>query len=295
MITKLFTLAFIYSSLAWAGGGSIIGNGAGIVENNFQYAYQNLSLTVSECIDQLKCEMNPSEIKVLKTILQVLQVNKSNEKRLQFVSEKDYPGFFDTGEGEVHRIAKTGLTPDIPIYVNLDLLYTAEGKPAFDYSTIVSILTHELGHQAGEENHAKLDILGAKLKRISLEKVRSHSAQVGNEMVEVTVLNQSYPFLVSDLSISWQGVGLALLTKDLMKRVSCNHPKDTVAGVEIDNGHFISLSEGNPHQEAFIGFGLWIHLSCYSADAGRFQNETKSITMEISRSLILTVTEIKKF
>ena len=49
MLTAFF-LYLLFSQMAFAGGGVVVGNGAGIAENNFQYAYQSLDTILIVCI-----------------------------------------------------------------------------------------------------------------------------------------------------------------------------------------------------------------------------------------------------
>lgn len=284
MKNKIFTLIILIQSAVWAGG-SIIGNGAGIVENTFQFAYQNLHSTFSECITQAKCELTEAETDLVKKMRKVIEINRSNENRILFVTEKDLPGFFKTGDNEYHRIAKTGLDATTPIYVNLDLIYLHDGNPAFDYATITSILVHELGHQAGETNHAKLDIIGSKIKKNILKKIQNHSTVLSEEQIEVSIINRHFPFRTSDVSISWQNVGSVVATKELLESVKCKNPNDTLAGIEIQNGHFSFLTKETPAKPAHFGFGFWAMLTCYSKEKEIFLPEQRQVQVEVNREL----------
>lgn len=284
MKTKIFSLLFLFQASALAGG-SVIGNGAGIVENTFQFAYQNLHGTFSECIIQAKCELTEVETELVRKMRKVIDINRSNENRILFVSEKDLPGFFNTGDNETHRIAKTGLDSSSPIYVNLDLVYSPGGNPAFDYATITSILVHELGHQAGEINHAKLDIVGAKIKKNILKKIQDHSAELSYEQIDVSIINRNFPFRASDISISWQNVGSVVATKEALDAVKCKNPEDTLAGIEIQNGHFKLLSKATAESPAHFSFGFWALLTCYSKTREVFLPEKRQVQIDVNRNL----------
>lgn len=284
MKTKIFALIFLIQSAVWAGG-SVIGNGAGIVENTFQFAYQNLHSTFSECITQAKCELTETETLLVKNMRKVIEINRSNENRILFVSEKNQPGFFKTADNENHRIAKTGLDAATPIYVNLDLLYSTDGKPAFDYVTITSILVHELGHQTGETSHAKLDIIGSKIKKNILKKIQNHSTVLSEEQIEVSIINRHFPFRTSDISISWQNVGSVTATKQALETVMCHNPNNTLAGIEILNGHFTFLKKMTAEKSAHFGFGFWAVLTCYSKESESFQQEQRQVQVEVNREL----------
>lgn len=283
-LTKIFFLIFLFQGIAFAGG-SVIGNGAGIVENSFQFAYQNLHATFSECITQAKCELTEAETELVRKMRKVIDINRSNENRILFVTEKDLPGFFNTGDNESHRIAKTGLDATSPIYVNLDLVYSPGGTPAFDYATITSILVHELGHQTGETNHAKLDIVGSKIKKNILKKVQDHRAELSYEEIEVSIVNRSFPFRASDITISWQNVGSTVVTGKALELVKCKNPEDTLAGIEIQNGHFKSLTKATEATPARFNFGFWAMLTCYSKVREVFLPEQRQVQIEVDRNL----------
>lgn len=292
MNLKIFTLMFAIQTAAWASG-SVIGNGAGLVENMFQFAYQNLHGTFSECIAQAKCELTEAETLLVKNMRKVIELNRSNENRILFVSEKDQPDFFKTADSENHRIAKTGLNSATPIFVNLDLLYTPDGKPAFDYATITSILVHELGHQAGETNHAKLDIIGSKIKKNIHKKVQSHAVQLSEEQIEVSIINRHFPFRTSDITIAWQNVGSIAATKQVLATMTCKNPDDSLAGIEILNGHYTFLKKMTPQKSAHFGFGFWATLTCYSELSESFHQEQKQIEIEVNRGLVIRTVAVQ--
>lgn len=262
----LLCLISICSLQALAGGASVVGNGAGLVEHNFQYAYTTLATTIRNCVSNNECGMTQKDNQLLEKILQVLEVNSQKPDRLVFVSEKDYPGFFETSPTEKHRIAKTGLDGNSSIYVNVDALYGADGKPLLDYSTIVSILAHELGHQSGEPDHALLDMLGAKLKRVVESKMAKHTMEVGepSQSVEMVLINHSLPFKTAEAVFSWQGFGSRKITKELMEHVKCETPGTSLAGFEMQNGHYFFLEQSS-QAETKLGFSLWIFVNCFNS------------------------------
>lgn len=278
--------SYLISSVSSAGGASVIGNGAGIVENNIQYAYSSLPDLVSECLRTNRCEISPTEAKTFSRILTVLSANASNAERILFVSEKENPGFFDTGVNEKHRIAKTGLTPNDPIYINSDLLYNEKGQPNLDLPTIASILLHEVGHQSGEQNHAFLDIIGSKLKKMISQKLDIHSIVLSDESyLEVTIINHQFPFLISELMVSWQGIGTKNISQAINSSIKCS--VGDLSGLEVFNGHFTSLSISDVDKK--IGFGIWINLSCYSEALNKSVVETKSMELEIGKDLSVKI------
>ncbi len=278
--------SYLFSSLSLAGGASVIGNGAGIVENNIQFSYSSLPDLVKECLRTNRCEISATEARTLSRILTVLSINASNADRILFVSEKENPGFFDTGVNEKHRIAKTGLTPKDPIYINTDLLYNEKGQPNIDLPTITSILLHEVGHQSGEQSHAILDIIGSKLKKMISHKMDIHSIVLSDDSyLEVTIINHKFPFLISDLMVSWQGIGTKNLSQAINTSIKCT--EGDLSGLEVFNGHFTSISISDIDKK--VGFGIWINLSCYSEAQNKNLVETKSMELEIGKDLSVKI------
>jgi hypothetical protein len=259
----VLALALFSTGALWAGG-SFVGNGAGLVENNFQYAYSSLNSLYSNCRDSENCVLTESELSLVQKMQEVIELNSSNAARILFISEVQNPNFFSTGEGEEHRIAKTGLTPNFPIYVNSDLLYSKSGTPALDFPTIISILTHEIGHQAGETNHAVLDILGSKMRRVIGQHLIIHQADLENAgHVEMLILNNDFPLKTADIFFSWGKVGTQKITSQVMSFLKCSNIETTLSGFEIVNGHYLNTDEKN-ETEPSVEFGMWINLYCYN-------------------------------
>lgn len=295
MRKTLILISSFVSAIAIAGGGSVVGNGAGLVENNFQYAYSTLSSMINNCFALENCSLTPSEEAMLIKIQNVIYYNSANADRLKFVSEKDQPGFFTTGPNEEHRIAKTGLTPDSPIYVNVDLLYDENGKPTLEYPRIISILTHELGHQTGEENHAMLDILASKIQKAVSQKMASHWMDFGNpvQSIEILVLNYSQPIHSSEILVAWQKVGSKKISTDLAPHLKCSSPADSLSGIQISNGHYY-MTDTEHTENPRIGFAMWVQLFCYSSTDKVVRIEKASAKIEILKDLGVEVIEVKK-
>jgi hypothetical protein len=295
MITRIIAICILlFAKISWAGG-SFVGNGAGLVENNFQYAYISLNHIFSDCLESHHCELNGAELTLLKKMKLVLTTNLNKTDRLIFVSGAQIPDFFKTGENEDHRIAKTGLTSKDPIYINTDCIYDSSGAPAIDFPTIISILTHEIGHQAGEPNHALLDIIGSKIKKVMSQRLVQHQIEFGSDhqQIEILILNNDFPLKSSKIFFSWQNVGSSQLTTDLMQYLRCSEPGSTMSGFEMYNGHYF-LSAQNTIENPVIGFGLWITLNCYSGRDNSTRIEKSSIDFEVNQSLEINLVDVKR-
>jgi hypothetical protein len=275
----------VFCRLAWAGGASIVGNGAGLMENSAQYAYLFVTKTAQKTLVTEAATLPARERAILEEIVRIGQLNSSNSERLIFISEKDNPGYFDTGITERHRIAKTGLSPSDPIYMNLDLLYTEDGKPAVDMGTLVSILAHEMGHQTGETSHAALDIIGSKLRREFLQNSRSHALKLsgGKRQIEFLIVNSSVPFRSSELLFNVDGVGSESLSASLMAQLRCSGETSELAGFQFTNGHFEAVSEvGDSFR---VGFAFWVEFDCYRPREGVVRSERVAVHLDATHNL----------
>lgn len=294
---KLLQLSvFLLPIHSFAGGGSIVGNGAGIVENNFQFVYMSLENTIGECFLLENCKLSEHEKDLLGSISVIIRKNSTKAKNIYFISENDFPGFFDTGINEKHRIAKTGLTPESPIYINIDLVYSSEGKPAIDQQTIAALLVHEIGHQTGEVDHAALDILGAKIKLAFDQKLSRHSLLVGglDDKFEISILNQKYPILAAEIFVGFENTIPKNITAPLVSPLSCTNKQADISGFEFFNGHFIGVTKVN-EKVTEIQFGLWINISCYDKASDLISIESKNVEFIINENMGIEVTKIEGF
>ncbi len=302
VVRTLLTTCF-FSSLAsllaapagQARGGSVVGNGAGVVENNFQYAYSMLPSLISTCIVNTSCVLTSSERVLLEKIRVVTETNSSNAERLVFRDEGIDGTFFDTGLSEKHRIAKTGLTPEDPIYVNTEMLYDSDGKARLDYPLIISILVHEVGHQTGEKDHALLDILGSKLRKLAFDKISPHMMQVGrSQAVDVTIINTDSPIRSSEFYFSWQNTGSIKATTALTSHLKCSKTNATISGIEITNGSFFPTRPLNNNTLSEVGFSVWVKLFCYTSTDSSVKIENFSVRSVLKKDLTMEVLESAK-
>lgn len=250
-----------------ASNGGIVGNGAGLVEQNIQYAMVALGKTLEHCIaNPTLCRLDDSDVSLLVEINQIQKQIYTNPGKIVVQSEKANPGFFTTGVSEEHRIAKTELYANAVIYLNSDLFYTAEGVPRLDFAAITAILVHELGHQTGETNHARLDVLGAKLRDVVAQKSVSYTYTFPVEgftsTIDVNIINYGLPVAMADLYISWDGNASVKLTNKILKNLSCGN-NGTPVGYEVSNGHFFLTAKAEEYSyEQLIGFSAWISTFC---------------------------------
>ena len=240
-------------------GGDLIGNGGGVVENNFQYALMSLPSFLRECLSNSKCLISDSERNLVKDIMNVALFNRAVPYRLIFLSAKDHPNFFtDAGEFIV-RTAKTGFEMGMPVFINRDHLYR-DGEPAMSKEEIISLLIHELGHQTGVRSHSHLDELGGKI-RFFLSKSHYEIEQyIGVGSATLGFFNFRSPNIRSEVYFSFEGLQVDV-KPFISNALSCPGPDRYPVGYSLSNPHW-KRSFVNENGERIIPFGSWIKVHC---------------------------------
>ena len=149
----LLAAAALAPSLARAQHGDGIGSGGGSAENNVIYAYQLVPDAVSTCLNLWQaCGIKRSELPLLKSILEIAADRPGTAQRIRFIRSGDDGITFDLGRDEPHRLSRTSLSADAPVWWNRDQLYDAyNGQVLNGVTVLISQWIHELGHQTGEE------------------------------------------------------------------------------------------------------------------------------------------------
>ncbi|AUN98409.1 hypothetical protein C0V70_09890 [Bacteriovorax stolpii] len=277
-------LLVVAGAFAKEGGGTVVGNGAGIVESNFQQGYLSLSKIIANCEAAQNCGLDLEEKNILKDIHEVLTKNLQNKNRLVFLSEKANPGFFTTGASESYRIAKTMLVPNSPIYINTDMLYDKDGNPTLNFNGIVRILVHELGHQTGIEGHSTLDILGAKIATYAEEHTSyfRYNVEETRESVFFSVANYSYPIKTTLVMFNWKNSSSRDLSYAIIANSECPYDSESYAGIEVLNGHYSFDRRGQ------LSFNAWVKLSCFESFSGSTNIYRKNLHIALDSDLQIT-------
>jgi hypothetical protein len=257
----LFVLALTVTAARSTRAGTIVGNGAGLVEQNIFYAYDNLPKAIDSCMSvPAICPLTAQDSTVLTSISQIARQNSTLKQRLDFVSETTSPGYFDTGLGQVHRIAKTELHPGSLISINRDLLYLQNGLPALDIPAITAILIHELGHQGGILDHDYLDDLGARVRSVLQSELFVLSYKVPSGELSIQSMNYSGLSSTADLYFS-DGSDPTALHSFVARAAHCPLPSQTLIGWSLTNGHWdaqLDLQAAHPT----LGFSAWLNIRC---------------------------------
>lgn len=253
-------------------GGDVVGNGAGLSENNVIYAYKLLPHLLDACIAKESCYQNSADLLAYNKIKHTLVVSLRNElsEMLQFVSATGSPGFFVTAANEPDRIAKTCINGACPVYFNIDLL----NRSNLAYPSLASLLTHEFGHQAGYADHAYLDGLGAKIRMLAESKFTSYVYPYDFNKIEFRQINSDFPLKFSEFHFVWNNE-TTRLTDEIYKEVAV---VPGFVGFEMFNGHYIF--ESSP--AAYAQFEIWAKVYAATESSGPVQLRLMKFKLEIS-------------
>ena len=187
----IFCLIILLSSPAKAkAGGDLVNNGGGIAEKNIVFAYQKMDSFLNLCLKSDSCRVDDEQKLILQQILSGLSAERQNKNQVQFVSEKNNPGFFIL-DGEV-KVAKTGHTPGSSIFVNTDLIYTKNEMGYYIPMSVpeaAALLIHELGHHYGEYSHTDLDLLGVRVAMLLQQKTYTTPLLPWTQQISAVVIN----------------------------------------------------------------------------------------------------------
>ncbi len=274
---KLIVAITLFVATLVQAGGSFVGNGAGLMENRFQYGYMSLSKLLMNCLINNDCGLTAQERKIAESVSEIILKNVSRADKFVFVTDKQMTDLADLPMNEPHRIAMTGLTPEDPIYVNVDMLYDLSGRPQLEYGAIVALIFHEVGHQAGETSHQLLDVIGSKL-RVKLEsETLVYKFELYNlDKIEVMMNNFSSPNKFAEIRISRNNNAMASVGSNISKSFRCNDKKAKVTGYEFFNGYFTPIFKGSKATFNFIA-----NIHCVKTN-GQLNIERKNVKFDIN-------------
>lgn len=142
-----------------------VGQGAGISENNIQFAYRYVDKYIQLCLAIKDCTEDGTQTDVLRKILASLNDERKTVPQIGFKRTADGIFFVD---GKL-RAGLTWNYVGAPIYFNLDLIYTTDNQgrvSGITLQTALALLVHELGHHQGVLDHDWLDRLGQRVSRM---------------------------------------------------------------------------------------------------------------------------------
>ncbi len=261
------------SALAAFSGADIVGNGSGYIEQNFSYIYQNLDRTISQCLSIPFCSGTKYDQEILREIRDIILENRDRKNRLVFLKGQDFENYFHSELDPSERVAKTGFSPEFPIFINLSLV--EELNLGGDLSLILGILAHEVGHQVGISSHTYLDSIASRLRGVFYENTLS---------IELTHVSLPMKFMVLKARQNFAHDEALLLAAGKLVRL----PRLATSFTCARNATLLNSTISNPHWKAntyadgalIAKVEAWGEFSCRAPD-GSFFVESMTLTYTI--------------
>jgi hypothetical protein len=253
------------------GSGDIVGNGGGLLEQNFSHAYFSVQTAIENCLTNSNCFTSFEQKKILKEINELYIQKLSQKNILIFAKNSETNNFFFDQHDQTERLAKTGFSPEHPIFINVDLAKSIQT----DIPAMISILIHELGHQIGIANHSYLDHISAKVRRIWEANWEVSTIKVDKKELSTRLFSTKRNYINAKLSYVYDGKVKSLNAKifDLLK---CRAGEE-LYGFYLSNGHWkrpVSTKE-----EYSVKMSYWLDTYCESLDGSIWPIE-KDLTIE---------------
>ncbi|MBC97441.1 MAG: hypothetical protein CME63_06810 [Halobacteriovoraceae bacterium] len=252
-------------------GGDIIGNGGGLAESYFRYAYQNLYKYINEYLITYKSQMDTNDYINLATIANIRNLAEQKDYALIFLNGDE--GIFNQSDIP-HRIAMTAYHPGAPILINRSQLYHSEtGDPIVTQSDAVAILIHEMGHQAGIKNHAYLDKLGNLIKAFIDEQSERIIKHQNDQDIIFTIKNP----IVDSILFESQFItdrDYYDVRDQIMEQIECPQGSD-LDYLTLWNLHWLRSDENS------LKVGLWADFYCREEVSSSLYSQTAEIVVEI--------------
>lgn len=275
--------------------GDFVGNGGGIVEVRFANVFLHLAEYIQDTLLSPLFNLNQQERDDLQRILVAIRASDRSQGKLKFISRSKYPSLFDTKDSVGPRIAVTGNNILSPIIIDADSLYTQGEKlnvPAIEIGEMVNILVHEMGHQAGIEDHTYLDGLGALVKanfemaKIFVDDLRLESGH----LLGASAINLSSGLGFSTLEILASEATIDL-SRQIRSQIRCGG-QGYPSGLQFQNLHW--GREKNTSHASEVTFSGWITLSCLD-DANRNHWEEEKdfvVTLNVEKNGVVSFKDL---
>ncbi len=253
------------------GSGDIVGNGGGLIEQNFMSAYYSIQTAIQHCLNNYECDITAQETSLLREINQVYIDKVDQVQPLIFVNEEIADGFFKSEEDQTPRIAKTGFTSNSQIFINLDMAEEISN----DIPTMISILVHELGHQVGIANHSILDQLGAKVRNMWNSNFKILKFEMKDTPLEVRLFSTESNYISSSLSYNFRGKTQSLNNK-VFDELECAQ-NESIYGFNLTNGHWERPIVTD--YTTRISIGYWVDIYCQKLN-GDIRTEKRDLDIK---------------
>jgi hypothetical protein len=261
-----------------SGTGDVVGNGGGFIESLTYFYFQTLERHISSSLSQKQITFDPFERRILSRMLSYIPSMRGD--KLRFISgRKAKVLFYISGLDAAPRLAKTGFSPNYPIYFNTDLLYKeVKAKPEL----LLGLLVHELGHQLGVADHGILDNLGAKVVQVANANEQKVSTILEDGDLEVTIQNHFFQSAPSDVFISYGNRSVEVLKwKPEQLRSICG--REYIQSAFVYNFHWSSRLFDFGSEVLLTAKG-WLDVKCFNSETGKFSRVERNLEVLIDIS-----------
>ena len=265
--------------------GDIVGNGGGIIEQNFQFAFNSVLPAIDHCLIKLNCNLSNKDKIVLMAIKSTYFMKLHENHNFIFLREKDANGLFNEVTDPAQRIAKTGFSYDFPIFINLDAI---EGNSDLTHNlgTHLAIVIHELGHQAGYASHSLLDNIAGKLRLAFSYQMDSTSLNISGDDLIVNIYNN--PENLKTQVSYYFNHQLRFLSFPIEESLQCDNERSPV-GYSLTNEHWQRLKK---NKFSYLPkLNMWIDIFCED-ETGTIYTDEKDI--EINFEIDIRTKKLKE-
>lgn len=243
------------AALKASGGADIVGNGGGAVEQAGIYIYRSLDRYITQCLNSKNCVTTEEGRAILKQIRDVILDNRDEKARVVFLTGNDFNKYMQDDLDPETRVAKTGFSPEFPIFINVEEAYTYPKESL--YSSFVALFVHEIGHQVGVASHSYLDELAAHVRDVMEANTSELTYEVLNGAFTFTLFssNGNYEFPQYILTHNKTKIEVP----SLVENYKCSNG-DKLVGASLDNPHW---EKGRTENYKFIlGLSAWGSFYC---------------------------------
>lgn len=267
---KFFLLLVLVSQAAFAGDNKYPIEGSTIAEKRIRWVWKNIGTFVASCMfDEKNCSTPPFK-KVVDQLAGSVPMSSDFDveqwqKKIIFKSESEFN--FVSDQGEVHRIAMTGLQKEDPIYFNLDRISNSDGSP-LEYENYVGILIHELVHHLGytDDDQRWPDQIGALLSNYFKNQTSySPFTLVPGDRLGFIVFNSVGPMNWSAVAFEIQDQLVDIRTWESGVTNPCRTPYDMVTEQKIERPRWSARQLRIKDKALWVRGGASVTNKCVSA------------------------------
>tara|TARA_R110002072_G_scaffold276051_1_gene437381 strand:+ start:110279 stop:111313 length:1035 start_codon:yes stop_codon:yes gene_type:complete len=254
--------------------GDVVGNGGGQIEGQVQFYLNSLPSFIMSALNQDIIYFTQVEKEVLERIAKNITENAAD---IVYI-DNNPNDFFSSDEDGAIRIAKTGFHPKYPIFLNRTMIYSMfENDVNFN---ILSVLVHELGHQAGIKSHRGLDDLGAKMELVSRFSRDKVFYEIGNNGVSVEIFNHGTLSSRTSILVTYFNQSLTVKAWDF-KKLQSKCGTGFPAGFQLLNPHWTSRPVSNRKVKT-IKLAGWMNIVCVQRSGSYISSADFEITLTLS-------------